>query len=155
MSRRHALLRVGADGATIRDLGSANGTLLEGEPVTEDEDGVPLGPGQVVQLGDTLLVIGPAAASDAAIEPAGPGTRAFVRAPRILPSTREVRIQLPQEPKAKEPRRFPLVMILAPLVIGIVLAIVMRSPLYLMFAVASPVMMVSNTVADRRHSARE
>ncbi len=155
MSRRHALLRVGADGATLRDLGSANGTTLEGEPVPEDDDGVEVAPGQVVQLGDTQLGIGPAVVSDAAIEPAGPGTRAFVRAPRLLPSTREARIQLPQEPRAREPRRFPLVMIIAPLVIGIVLATVLRSPLYLMFAIASPVMMISNTVADRRHSARE
>ncbi|TFV52890.1 FtsK/SpoIIIE domain-containing protein [Blastococcus sp. TF02A_35] len=155
MSRRHALLRVGADGATIRDLGSANGTTLEGEPVPEDGDGVEVAPGQVVQLGDTQLVIGPAAASDAAVEPAGPGTRAFVRAPRLLPSTREVRIQLPKEPEAREPRRFSLVMIIAPLLIGVTLAVVMRSPLYLMFAVASPVMMISNTVADRRHTARQ
>nr|WP_275585518.1 FtsK/SpoIIIE domain-containing protein [Blastococcus saxobsidens] len=155
MSRRHALLRVGADGATLRDLGSANGTTLEGEPVPEDDDGVEVAPGQVVQLGDTQLVIGPAAVSDAAIEPAGPGTRAFVRAPRLLPSTREVRIQLPKEPPAREPRRFPLVMIIAPLLIGITLALVLRSPLYLVFAVASPVMMISNTVADQRHSARE
>ncbi|CCG01937.1 FtsK/SpoIIIE domain-containing protein [Blastococcus saxobsidens] len=154
MSRRHALLRIGADGATLRDLGSANGSFLEGEPVPGDE-GVAVAPGQLVQLGDTHLVVGPAPVPDAAIEPAGPGTRAFVRAPRLLPSTREVRIQLPREPTAKEPRRFPLVMILAPLVIGIVLAVVLRSPLYLVFAVASPIMMVSNTVADRRHSARE
>ncbi|MDK3258088.1 FtsK/SpoIIIE domain-containing protein [Blastococcus capsensis] len=154
MSRRHALLRVGADGASVRDLGSANGTFLEGEPVPED-GGVAVAPGQIVQLGDTQLVVGPAPAPDAAIEPAGPGTRAFVRAPRLLPSNREVRVQLPQEPKSREPRRFPLVMILAPLVIGIVLALVLRSPLYLVFAVASPVLMIGNTVADRRHSARE
>ncbi|MCA0144345.1 FtsK/SpoIIIE domain-containing protein [Blastococcus sp. LR1] len=155
MSRRHALLRVTADGATLRDLGSANGTTLEGEPVPEDDDGVEVAPGQIVQLGDTQLVIGPAAVSDAAIEPMAPGTRAFVRAPRLLPSTREARIQLPKEPQAREPRRFPMVMIIAPLVIGIVLATVLNSPIYLMFAIASPVMMISNTVADRRHSARE
>ncbi|HYH26062.1 MAG TPA: FtsK/SpoIIIE domain-containing protein [Blastococcus sp.] len=154
MSRRHALLRVAAGGVVLRDLGSANGTLLEGEPVTE-EDGVPLAPGQVVQLGNTQLVIGPAAVADAAVEPAGPGTRAFVRAPRILPSAREVRIQLPQEPTGRERRRFPAVMVLAPLVIGVVLAVALRSPLYLVFAVAGPVMMISNTVADRRHTARE
>ncbi len=155
MSRRHALLRVGADGATLRDLGSANGTFLEGEPVSEHDDGVEVAPGRIVRLGDTQLVIGPAVVADAAIEPSGPGSRAFVRAPRLLPSTREARIQLPQEPRAREPRRFPLVMILAPLVIGIVLAIVLRSPLYLVFAVASPVMMISNTIADRKQSARE
>ncbi|MDP5183881.1 FtsK/SpoIIIE domain-containing protein [Blastococcus sp. BMG 814] len=154
MSRRHARLRLGADGATLRDLGSANGTTLEGEPVPEDDD-VPVAPGQVVQLGDTQLVIGPAPVADAAVEPAGPGTRAFVRAPRLLPSAREVRVQLPQAPKGREPRRLPWLMVLAPLLVGVVLAVVMRSPLYLVFAVASPVMMIGNAVADRRQSARE
>ncbi|WP_200814771.1 FtsK/SpoIIIE domain-containing protein [Blastococcus haudaquaticus] len=153
MSRRHATLEVTADGATLTDLGSSNGTLVEGTPVGEEP--VPVEPGQVFQLGDTQFAIVPATASDAAVEPAGPGTRAFVRAPRLLPSQRVVKVQLPAEPRAREPRRFPLVMVLAPLVIGIVLAIVLRSPLYLMFAVASPVMMVSNTVADRRQTARE
>ena len=153
MSRRHAVLDVTADGATLCDLGSANGTFLEGEPVPEE--GTPVEPGQLFRLGDTQLTIRPATASDAAIEPSGPGTRAFVRAPRLLPSQRAVRIQLPQEPRAREPRRFPLVMVLAPLLIGVLLAVVMRSPLYLMFAVVSPVMMISNTVADRRHTARE
>ncbi|MCZ2857873.1 FtsK/SpoIIIE domain-containing protein [Blastococcus sp. VKM Ac-2987] len=155
MSRRHALLRVGADGATLRDLGSANGTLLDGEPVPEDEPGAAVGPGQLVQLGDTRLVIGPAPVADAAVEPAGPGARAFVRAPRILPSEREVRVELPPEPRAREPRRFPLVMILSPLAVGVVLAVVLRSPLYLVLAVAGPVMMVANAVADRRQGARE
>ena len=153
MSRRHAVLRVTPEGATLADLGSANGTLLEGAPVGEEPQ--PVAPGQVFQLGDTQLVIVPATGSDAAVEPAGPGTRAFVRAPRLVPSQRPVRIQLPEEPRSREPRRFPLVMVLAPLVMGIVMALVMRSPLYLLFAVASPVMMISNTVADRKHTARE
>jgi S-DNA-T family DNA segregation ATPase FtsK/SpoIIIE len=153
MSRRHAVLTVSADGAVLTDCGSANGTFLEGEPVTEEA--TPVMPGQVFQLGDTQLVIVAATASDAAIEPAGPGTRAFVRAPRLLPSQRTVRIQLPEEPRAREPRRIPMIMVMAPLLIGVVLAIVLRSPLYLMFAVASPLMMIGNAVSDRRQTARE
>ncbi|MGY1719304.1 FtsK/SpoIIIE domain-containing protein [Blastococcus sp. SYSU DS0552] len=154
MSRRHAVLRIGADGATLRDLGSANGTTVEGAPVPEDDD-VAFASGQVVQLGDTQLVVEPAPVADAAVEPAGPGARAFVRAPRLLPSAPEVRIQLPQEPAPREPRRFPLVMVLVPLLVGVVLAVVLRSPLYLVFAVAGPVVMIGNTVADRRQGARE
>ncbi len=84
MSRRHALLRVTGDGAAVADLGSANGTLLEGEPVP-DGGGKHLQAGQVVQLGDTLLRINEAQRSDAAIERGAPGSRTFVRAPRLLP----------------------------------------------------------------------
>ena len=153
MSRDHAVLTVTADGATLTDLASSNGTLLEGEPVTAPDTAVAFG--QVFRLGDTALVLVPAATSDAAIEPAGPGTRAFVRAPRLLPSQRPVRIQLPEEPRAREARRIPMLMVLAPLAIGIVLAVVLRSPLYLMFAFASPLMMIGNAVSDRRQTARE
>ncbi|TFV91650.1 FHA domain-containing protein [Blastococcus sp. CT_GayMR20] len=153
MSRRHAVLRVTADGAALADLGSSNGTTFEGVEVGDEP--VPVQPGQVVRLGDTALVLRPAPASDAAIEPAGPGTRAFVRAPRLLPSDRPVRIPLPDEPHAREPRRIPMIMVLAPLALGVVLALVMRSPLYLMFAIASPLMMIGNAVSDRRQTARE
>ena len=154
MSRRHALLRVTGQGATVSDAGSANGTLVEGEPVP-DGDGMPVSPGQVVQLGDTLVRITEARASDAAVERGAPGSRTFVRAPRLLPSDRQVTVVLPQEPQEREARRFPVVMVIAPMVIGVVMALVLRSPLYLVFAVASPVMLVSNVVSERRHSARE
>jgi S-DNA-T family DNA segregation ATPase FtsK/SpoIIIE len=153
MSREHAALTVTADGAFLTDRGSANGTLLEGEPVTDP--GTPVAFGQVFRLGDTAMVIVPATGSDAAIEPAGPGTRAFVRAPRLLPSQRPVTIRLPDEPRAREARRIPMIMVLAPLAIGVVLAVVLRSPLYLMFAIASPLMMIGNAVSDRRQTARE
>ena len=153
MSRDHAVLTVTADGAFLTDRGSANGTLLEGELVTEPD--TPVAFGRVFRLGDTAMVIVPATSSDAAIEPAGPGTRAFVRAPRLLPSGRPVKIQLPDEPSAREARRIPMIMVLAPLAIGVVLAVVLRSPLYLMFAIASPLMMIGNAVSDRRQTARE
>jgi S-DNA-T family DNA segregation ATPase FtsK/SpoIIIE len=109
----------------------------------------------VVQLGDTLLRIVQARGSDAAVERGAPGSRTFVRAPRLLPSDRQVTVTLPQEPAEREARRFPVVMIVAPMLIGIVMAAVLRQPLYLIFAIASPVMMVSNVVSERRHSARE
>ena len=75
--------------------------------------------GRVFRLGDTAMVIVPATSSDAAIEPAGPGTRAFVRAPRLLPSRRPVKIQPPDAPSAREARRIPMIMVLAPLAIGV------------------------------------
>ena len=48
-----------------------------------------------------------------------------------------------------------MIMVFAPLAIGVVLAVVLRSPLYLMFAIASPLMMIGNAVSDRRQTARE
>ena len=52
VSRKHTKLTRGIAGWNIQDLGSGNGTLLNGERV---EDEVPLRNGDVVTLGDTAL----------------------------------------------------------------------------------------------------
>lgn len=48
VSRRHAELEVTPEGVVLRDLGSANGTLLNGSPVTAE---ILLQPGDVIQVG--------------------------------------------------------------------------------------------------------
>jgi DNA-binding winged helix-turn-helix (wHTH) protein len=48
VSRRHARIRVEGDRATVRDLGSKNGTLVNGEPVDGDRA---LADGDEVQIG--------------------------------------------------------------------------------------------------------
>jgi pSer/pThr/pTyr-binding forkhead associated (FHA) protein len=52
ISRQHCLLRVAADGVHIRDLGSTNGTLVNGTRVVEER---PLCDGDLVQLGPVVL----------------------------------------------------------------------------------------------------
>ena len=49
ISRRHALIRIGADGGSIRDLGSANGTFVNGRRA---EETTPLSPGDEVKFGE-------------------------------------------------------------------------------------------------------
>lgn len=49
-SRRHALIEPYEDGHSIRDLESANGTTVNGHPITTP---VLLTPGDVIQIGDT------------------------------------------------------------------------------------------------------
>src|SRR5437868_5657090 len=49
VSRRHAQIVVRGDAYCLSDLGSSNGTLLNGAPVT---DGAPLSDGDVLQFGD-------------------------------------------------------------------------------------------------------
>ena len=52
VSERHALISVHGDEATIKDLNSANGTLVNGEEI---DDVTPLDGGKVVQIGDSML----------------------------------------------------------------------------------------------------
>jgi DNA-binding NtrC family response regulator/pSer/pThr/pTyr-binding forkhead associated (FHA) protein len=55
LSRRHAAVHVDA-GLSIEDLGSANGTRVRGERVAPGRR-VPFVPGEVVELGSTVLVV--------------------------------------------------------------------------------------------------
>lgn len=67
-SRRHAKLLVEAGVVEIEDLGSSNGTLLNGKPVTRRL----LRPGDEVQIGKTVLTYreGPMPGAAAAVGPA-------------------------------------------------------------------------------------
>ncbi len=53
VSRHHAAIEVTADGATLEDLGSRNGTFLDGRQVTGP---VSIGHGEAIQIGSTRLV---------------------------------------------------------------------------------------------------
>lgn len=52
VSRKHALVRKTSDGWAVSDLGSGNGTLLNGDPIAEETQ---LSDGDVITLGDTEL----------------------------------------------------------------------------------------------------
>ena len=54
VSRRHAVLRRGDDGLEVRDLGSLNGTWVNGWRV----DRSVLQPGDVLRIGDVRVVVG-------------------------------------------------------------------------------------------------
>lgn len=52
VSRRHAVITIGADGATIEDLSSKNGTFVDGVRVSS---AVPIREGQRIVLGDAAI----------------------------------------------------------------------------------------------------
>lgn len=154
MSRRHCCVEVGPEGVTVLDLGSANGTHLDGEPVPTDTP-VPWETGAILHAGDSLLELRAAQAPDAAIEPAEPGWSNFLRPPRIRPLHLTPSVEVPKAPIEPTRRRIPVIAMVAPMVLGVVMATVMRSPFYLMFAFMSPLMMAANAWSDRRGSAKD
>ena len=64
-------------------------------------------------------------------------------------------LEVPTEPEKPSGRRFPLLSLLAPVVIGVVLVAVLHSVIYLAFIALSPVMVLSNYLGDRRHGRSE
>ncbi len=56
VSREHAKVHVSDAGIAIEDLGSANGTRMQGEPIQSGQT-QPLPPGEAVELGGTILML--------------------------------------------------------------------------------------------------
>jgi pSer/pThr/pTyr-binding forkhead associated (FHA) protein len=54
VSRRHALMTAGEGRATIEDLGSSNGTFVDGVPVSGETE---VHPGQRIRVGQTTLEV--------------------------------------------------------------------------------------------------
>ena len=90
LSRRHARLARRGGQLTIEDLGSANGTFVNGERVSEPR---PLGVGDSVRMGQTTLEV---VESGQAAEKATPAAAAPPAAPPSTP------VEVPESPAAAE-----------------------------------------------------
>ncbi|MGN6609251.1 MAG: FtsK/SpoIIIE domain-containing protein [Jatrophihabitans sp.] len=142
VSRRHARINV-SDVVEIIDLGSANGVLI-------DDTAAPrsiLRGSDVVQLGDTRLSVrrlatptGPAAPS---------GGHEFVRSPRLDPVYEGQRFEAPELPERGRNQRFPLIPMLAPLLMGGLLYLITKSLTSIVFVALSPIMLIGNVVESR------
>jgi S-DNA-T family DNA segregation ATPase FtsK/SpoIIIE len=121
---------------------------LDGEPVTVPG---PWPPGSLLTIGPHVLALHRPEAPDAHLSPADGGGLAYNRPPRLLPSDRPRRIEVPAEPKRAERARLQLLAALVPLALGLVMAKVLHQWMYALFMLLGPVMIVSQWMSDRRH----
>ncbi len=109
VSRKHVLVRRVGGGWAASDLGSGNGTLINGEPVTDE---VPLAHGDVLTLGDTEVTFQDASNSTMmmAMPPAAPsrpargGARPSAAAPAEDEGGEGASRRPPPRPDAARPR---------------------------------------------------
>lgn len=99
VSRRHLALSYADGNLSVVDLGSSNGTSVNGVPVTAQ---TPLHPGDVVELGDAQLVV--LAAQDAPVLPVDVPTEAMARPDGVVPPAEPepVRAPAPARPALDE-----------------------------------------------------
>ncbi|ADG76269.1 cell division FtsK/SpoIIIE [Cellulomonas flavigena DSM 20109] len=123
--------------------------LLDGAPLPAE--GTAWHGSAVLHVGARLLEVHPAAVPDAVVEPSPDGEHLdYNRPPRLLPPQRRTDFQLPPEPRAQPPAVLPWLTALLPAVGATVIALVMRNPMYLLFAAMSPIMVLGNWLSNRR-----
>jgi S-DNA-T family DNA segregation ATPase FtsK/SpoIIIE len=153
VSRQHAAITTTSAGITVRDLGSTNGTQLDGVQV--DADGSAMRPGELVRIGDSLLCVVAADEPVAAVRPGVDGARNVNRPPRLSPSPSAREVVLPIRANPALPQRVQWFASLLPAVAGGALALAMHNIEFLAFALLSPVMMFGTAVGDRLHWRRD
>jgi DNA segregation ATPase FtsK/SpoIIIE, S-DNA-T family len=151
VSRRHAQLVVGPRQVTVADLGSRNGVLLDGHAVmgAADVDG------KVIQIGGSRLVVEALQDRAAVVRRADSGEVLLNRTPRSRPERfQPPTVAMPARPSDDDDRGFPVLPALLPLVAAVVLALVLRNPIFLLFGLLSPLMLIGNWWTERRRRQR-
>jgi S-DNA-T family DNA segregation ATPase FtsK/SpoIIIE len=149
MSQHHLDLRVDPTGVQVVDPGSTNGTAIAGEPLTVS---VPytVREGDEVELGRTLIRFRPLARGVVARVDQHGGLLEFIRPPRIGREFVPFRAELDAPPEKGRRARLPLAASLMPLLAGLVLFLLLSSPVMLAVAGLSPLMAIGTYVSDRR-----
>lgn len=143
----HAAVTVG-ETIEIVNLAGPSGLRISGQPVQRSV----IGTSDVVQIANTALAVlhtvrpGTTQTDTVAIE--------FNRSPRIVARFDTEEFDAPKPPQLPEPTRFPIISILAPLIMGLVLLAVTRSMLAVLFVALSPLLMLGMYI-DTKLQARK
>jgi len=143
VSKRHARVNV-TDMVEVVDDNSANGLLIGGEYVQR----AVLRPTDEVRLGDTVLTVTLHTTAGAAETRSGPVID-FNRSPRLDPRFAGLELVAPEPPQRPQPQRFPLITMIAPLLMGAVMFAITKNALSILFIALSPVMMVGSFFENR------
>ncbi|WP_324651202.1 FtsK/SpoIIIE domain-containing protein [Georgenia sp. H159] len=148
VSKEHARLAV-TDIIEIVDLRSANG-LLMGDGLVQR---AALLPQDTVTLGDTTIQVSRIAAS----RHAAPGAAhvEFNRSPRLAPVYEGEEREAPKPPEPPKPAKFPVVMLIVPLLMAPVFLLVGRGLLGMVFMAMMPLMVVGNYIDKKVTGRRE
>ena len=146
VSRQHARIRISAEGAVLEDMASSNGTLVDGVSITTPTR---VASGSIFEIGDDLLSLSVETGPGATTTVTSSGTRIFNRPPRILYRPEPVRLSVPTPPSQRQDVAFSVVGIVLPLIIGGAMALLIK-PIFILFALLSPVMAISTYVTNRR-----
>ncbi len=125
---------------------------IDGTPVTAELEWLPA---QILRLPGCDLQADPVTPADAALQPSEDGVRLdYNRPPRLLPPLRQTVFRLPRRPQPPARRAFPLLMMVAPLLLAIGGVLLFKMWYYLLIGVFSPITAVGSYLSDRRSGKR-
>ncbi|TQJ51633.1 FtsK/SpoIIIE domain-containing protein [Phycicoccus sp. SLBN-51] len=151
LSRSHIAITVTDDGVRVSDAGSTNGTRVADRPVADT--GTPLQAGDTVRVGSSRLQVRSSGRRPAAATPARDGLRLVNRSPRIAQPVQPRTFTLPPQPQRPQRGRLPWVAMLAPVPVGVVLALVF-SPVLAVFTLMTPLLMGATALSDKVNGKR-
>ncbi|MFD7664092.1 FtsK/SpoIIIE domain-containing protein [Streptomyces sp. NPDC059788] len=112
--------------------------------------------GGELRMGEFLLRVAEPTEADAAVTASEDGAHLdFNRPPRIVPPLVPERFTLPSPPVPPPRRTIPLLVVIAPMFMGIGMVVFLHSYFYLMFAFFSPVLAIGNYISSRRSGWRD
>lgn len=149
ISRRHLRLTVGAESVSIADAGSANGTAIDGAALRPGLERA-LNEVDEVELGRTLLRVRQLRDRKDPGLPLRAGRLDFNRPPRVMTPFKPLERELPGPPSHGRKARLPLAAALLPLAAGVLLFLLLNSPVMLAIAGLSPLMAIGTYLGDRR-----
>lgn len=147
VSRRHVQLAVGASAVEVSDIGSTNGSFLNGKRLEGlhrfESD-------YVLEIGDTLLAVERIQRQAALKRPYADGRLLFNRQPRIARPLPQEKLSIPVAPERPAKASFPIAASVIPLLLGLVMFVVFKQVMFLLFMALSPIMAVFSLLENRR-----
>ncbi|SIT87484.1 FtsK/SpoIIIE domain-containing protein [Microbacterium sp. RU33B] len=149
LSKRHVRVDVGQS-VEVVDLGSANGVEIDGELVARAR----VTGGLVILVGGTELLI-EVEAHEAARRADQVGPVNFNRSPRVEERYNGRTFSVPEVPREAEDQPFPLLAMIAPVLLGGAMFALTGRPLTLLFIAMTPVMLVGAWITTRRRDKKK
>jgi S-DNA-T family DNA segregation ATPase FtsK/SpoIIIE len=143
-----AIVDVQTDGVWVERAHADVELVLNSEPIATKARWAD---GELLRVGPVLLALSLGAVESASLKVSDdPGKLDFNRPPRLFPPSRNTKFRLPAEPQEDSKRSLPILMVLAPLAVSVGIAVVMARPMYLLFGLLSPVLMITNYLQSKR-----
>ncbi len=140
-SRRHARINV-SEVVEIVDLGSANGVSVGSSEVAR----ALVAPGDRVTVGDTVFTVRLNAGARIADSPSSESGASvgFIRSPRVESVFEGRTFDIPDLPERPGGQRFPLIALLAPVIMGGVMYVMTQNLMSIAFVALTPLMLVGS-----------